>query len=65
MNAFIFSPITEVVLRMQSPAFNVTEGVNSSVLVCVVMESASGNITRDLSSTLMSINSTAEGWISI
>ena len=47
---------------MQNTAFSVTEGINSSVIICILLESISGNMTRGVSATLVAVNSTAKGW---
>ena len=63
MNGAILLLTTGVVLRMKDATFNVTENINSSVTVCILLDSLSGNLTRDVSATLMAANSTAKGLI--
>eukprot|EP00731_Ephydatia_muelleri_P007059 Em0003g1307a len=54
------NPIDSVVLRMQDATIHVTEGINTSVAVCVLFEAASGTLKRIALGTLVPINSTAK-----
>ena len=46
---------------MQDATLIVTEGINTSVAVCVLLEAASGNLERTVLGMLTPINSTAKG----
>ena len=46
---------------MQDATIHVTEGINTSVAVCVLFEAASGTLKRIALGTLVPINSTAKG----
>ena len=49
---------------MQFATLYPSEGINTSVILCSILESLSGNLTRSVSGMFVVIKSTVKGWIS-